>query len=147
MKSVKSVKIEQVGLMVDECPVTEGFYTELTGREYGGDPLHPATKVSWWDAIKFCNLRSRRDGLTPAYNEETGELIEGADGWRLLEEDEWETCCRAGTEGDHYGPLDEIAVYSRSEIDRVKTKKPNAWGLYDTLGLVWEWTNTSWSPR
>jgi formylglycine-generating enzyme len=130
---------------VGECPVTEELYSSITGRKYDGDPNHPATSVSWWDAIKFCNARSLRDGLTPAYNEATGEIIDGTNGWRLPSEKQWEQLCRAGTKGDSYGDLDEIAVHSRNEIEKVRTKRPNAWGLHDTLGLVWEWCDNVWT--
>ncbi len=61
---------------------------------------------------------------------------------RLPTESEWEYCCRAGSTGDRYGELDDIAWYSSNsegQTQDVKQKQPNAWGLHDMLGNVWEW--------
>ncbi|MEH0937955.1 formylglycine-generating enzyme family protein [Micromonospora psammae] len=129
-------------------PVTRERYAEVTGeRPFGarGDRL-PADCVSWWDAIRFCNARSLREGLAPAYHlHDDGEGVAwdaSADGYRLPTEAEWEHACRAGTTGPRYGPLDEIAWYrgnSQELLHDVGGRRPNAWGLYDMLGNVWEW--------
>ncbi|MGE7387352.1 formylglycine-generating enzyme family protein [Streptomyces sp. NPDC004126] len=136
-------------------PVTQALYARITGERPGrapGDRL-PVEGVSWWDAVRFCNALSRHEGLTPAYRIDAaaaaaadgGGAVEwdaAADGYRLPTEAEWEHACRAGTDGPHYGPLDEIAWYrgnSGEALHEVGGRLPNAWGLYDMLGNVWDW--------
>jgi formylglycine-generating enzyme required for sulfatase activity len=100
--------------------------------------------VSWFDAVDFCNLLSEKSGLQKVYTGK-GEKITynwQANGFRLPTEVEWEYACRAGMEGDRYGDIDEIAWYNKnsgSSTQAVGRKRPNAWGLYDMLGNVWEW--------
>ena len=127
--------------------VTQARYAEATGERPSiaqGDEL-PVEGVSWLDAVRFCNARSQREGLAPAYrrHDDGGvEWDESADGYRLPTEAEWQHACRAGTTGARYGHLDEIAWHrgnSRERIHDVGGKQPNAWGLYDMLGNVWEW--------
>jgi sulfatase modifying factor 1 len=129
-------------------PVTQALYAQLTGARPAtadGDRL-PAEGVSWWDAVGFCNALSEHDGLKPAYRlPSDGDHVDwdaSADGYRLPTEAEWEHACRAGTTGPRYGPLDDIAWHrgnSDERIHEVGGRRPNAWGLYDTLGNVWEW--------
>jgi formylglycine-generating enzyme len=129
-------------------PVTQAQYAEATGERPSaarGDRL-PVEGVSWWDAVRFCNVISERDGLVPAYRlEDDSEGIGWdvtADGYRLPTEAEWEYACRAGTAGPRYGRLEDVAWYrgnSEERIHDVGGKRPNAWGLYDMFGNVWDW--------
>jgi formylglycine-generating enzyme len=129
-------------------PVTQALYAQVTGRRPStvrGDRL-PVENVSWWDAARFCNALSQRDGCMPAYHvHPDGEGTEwdaDADGYRLPTEAEWEHACRGGTSGPRYGPLDEIAWYRGNSDGRIRDvggKRPNAWGFHDMLGNVWDW--------
>ncbi|MEV4533678.1 formylglycine-generating enzyme family protein [Asanoa sp. NPDC049518] len=127
-------------------PVTQAEYAATTGARpstAAGERL-PVETVSWWDAVRFCNALSAAEGLAPAYALRGDEVDwdRSADGYRLPTEAEWEHACRAGTTGPRYGELDEIAWYRANSGDRIHevgTREPNAWGLSDMLGNVWDW--------
>lgn len=124
-----------------EWAAVSGPSAELSSGAEGDLPAHP---VTWFDAVNWCNTASEAAGLTPAYEIEDRDVDWhlGSDGFRLPTEAEWEWSCRAGTTGPRYGELQDIAWTSLDHVDRpqkVAGKAPNAHGLFDTIGNVWEW--------
>ncbi|HUU91000.1 MAG TPA: SUMF1/EgtB/PvdO family nonheme iron enzyme, partial [Phycisphaerae bacterium] len=133
--------------------LTEGFYlgvTEVTQRQWravmGSEPWsgkpyaksgddYAASCISWDHAMAFCEALTQKTGYT----------------FRLPTEAEWEYACRAGTTtaycfGDDVTAAGDFAWYDANTKDvgeeyahAVGRKRPNAWGLYDMHGNVWEW--------
>lgn len=129
-------------------PVTRELYNAITNKSPNAfdEDLKPIVNITWNHAITFCNLLSEKSGLKECYSvSDDGENIIcdwEADGYRLPTEAEWQYSCKAGTTGYRYGELDKIAWYienSGGNIQEIGKKEPNAWGLYDMLGNVWEW--------
>jgi formylglycine-generating enzyme required for sulfatase activity len=123
------------GFWIFDAPCTQALWQAVMGKNpsrFQG-PDRPVESVSWKDCQKFVKrLNERIDGL----------------GLGLPSEAQWEYACRAGTDTPRYGEdLDAIAWYwddSERETHPVGGKAPNGWGLYDTLGNVWEWCADVW---
>ena len=143
-------QVDVAPFLLAEVPVTRGELHAVLGGAPNeeSEARLPATDVSWFDAIRFCAELSRREGRTPAMilgDDDDGldaTFASRADGYRLPTEAEWEYACRAGSNDVRPGPLDEIAWHrgnSGEVLHQVGTRSPNAWGLQDMIGNVWEW--------
>ena len=157
-KPVHQLTIRE-GFYLGRYEVTQGQWQAVMGNnpsKFKGENL-PVERVSWIDVQNFIQkLNAQNDGFI----------------YRLPSEAEWEYACRAGTTGDYTGNLDTMAWYGNNsgrqyldaaEILRtdssnyfkritdnggqthpVGQKQPNAFGLYDMHGNVWEWCQDYW---
>ena len=140
--------VELEPFLLAKFPVTQDLYFEITKKSpstFIGNKL-PVETVTWKDAVIFCNSLSILTDLRPCYslneNSENITVDLKADGFRLPTEAEWEYACKAGTTGIRYGEINKVAWFkdnSEKTTHIVGQKEPNAWGLYDMLGNVWEW--------
>ena len=162
---------------VDPHEVTQKDYQAVMGTNpshFRGDNL-PVEQVTWYDAVRYSNALSEKNGLTPAYQIDgtTVTWNRAADGYRLLTEAEWEYAARAGTqtvfyEGgqivadqvnfcgsypylieenylSHQNPEVVTSTY-RQETMPVDGLAPNSWGLYHMEGNVSEWCFDYYEP-
>ena len=128
------------GFYLGKVEITQGQWEAVMGtKPWQGkssvidNPLHPAVYISWNDLQTFIQL----------LNDAAGEAI-----YRLPTEAEWEYVARPGTTtrwsfGGDENQLGDYAWYvgnnSPNSTKEVGQKSPNAWGLYDMHGNVWEW--------
>lgn len=137
---------------MDHYEVTQNQFQTLMGQnpsKHKG-PDNPVEQLGWLAAVKYCNMRSLREGLNPCYTLEPLRCDYEANGYRLPTEAEWEYACKAGTKttysfGNDPAQLRNYAWYqdnANKTTHPVGQKTPNPWGLYDLHGNVWEWCNT-----
>ncbi len=125
------------GFWLADAPCTQALYEAVTGTNPSRIKRteRPVQNVSWDDAQAFIQALSV-------------DLPE-SEAFSLPTEAQWEYACRAGTTTPRYGELDAIAWYADNADDEtrpVRQRQPNAWGLYDTLGNVWEWCADRFGP-
>ena len=138
------------GSWMGRTEVTQGQYRTVMNAEpwldkalvQAGD-FNPAVYVSWDDAVEFCRRLSEKEGRT----------------YRLPTEAQWEYACRAGSTGEYNFGDDESnyeahACFKGNTFDigersaqPVAMLQPNAFGLYDMHGNVWEWCRDAYDPE
>ncbi len=137
--------------LMDRDLVTQAQYQKLmhdNPAQWKG-ASNPVEQVRWSDAARFCNARSKAEGLEPCYDVKTWKCNFAANGYRLPTEAEFEYACRAGTStayffGDSPSRLGDYAWFDKNSGGHprpVGQKQPNPWGLYDICGDLWEWCN------
>lgn len=100
----------------------------------GGSDQYPVESVSWKDAKAFIK--------------KLNQLEKGKATYRLPTEFEWEYAARAGATDDiSWNEINATAQIAKLTTQPVGGKKPNAWGLYDMLGNVWEWVDDYYNEK
>jgi uncharacterized protein (TIGR02171 family) len=162
---------------IDTTEVTQGNYQEVMGSNpvpdtsaYGKGAKYPVYYVSWFDAALFCNAKSKKLGLDTVYSYyNVNRRIQGSvydliglrihydrNGIRLPTEAEWEyAALEASSKEPFASPSDSISALSdawyindaNGITHPAAVKMPNALGLYDMAGNVFEWTEDWKGPH
>jgi len=147
-----TVPVAVGAFLLGATEVTQREYEEVVGANpsFYQSPNRPVENVSWWDAIRFCNLRSLREKLTPCYDLSTGRRSQSCTGYRLPTEAEWTRAAGSLVKGEALravAHLGDTGTKSVAVLDRglaggtfpVGSLNPNEMGIYDIRGNVWEW--------
>ena len=150
---------------VAQTQVTQGLYEAVMNSNpshFQGDKLEesesyyerPVERLSWFDALRFCNQLSELLELEPAYDISADQVrwVNSANGYRLPTEAEWEYFAAAHESSSYAGSenADEVAWHGESAMGithPVAKLKANPFGLYDCSGNVWEWCFDQWHAQ
>ena len=130
---------------IGKYEITQDQWTRVMGRNpslFQGDKVtddasrHPVERVTWTDAQAFVTALNK---------------LERTHAYRLPTEFEWEYAARAGGDADiPWSQIREQAIAGYNAYFTTHTvgeKKPNAWGLYDVMGNVWEWVQDPYNGK
>lgn len=154
---------------IDSTEVSSSNFASLLGLTIPNQATTdlPATNMSWYDAVLYCNQRSKKENRDTVYSYTSIAGTPGskstltnvstnmtARGYRLPTEAEWEFACRGTSKTLFFWGNDNLGsqVYawtdenSENHIHAIASTKPNAAGLYDLSGNVWEWCNDWFDP-
>jgi len=141
--------------MIGKTEVTQAQFEKVMdyNPSYHHGDNKPVEKVTWWDAIQYCNKRSIQEGLDPCYDLSTGKCDFSNNGYRLPTNTEWSIAsCYGETEMD-YNTLTKRGNFGSNNVEDIQLLaediqsgtspvaqyEPNGFGLYDVFGNVWEW--------
>lgn len=146
--NIEFVKIPEKTYSVMKTEVTQKLYKTImrtNPSEFKGN-YNPVEKVSWYDAVEFCNALSEYLGYEPVYTRDGSSVTwnENANGFRLPTVEEWQYAAKGGENYKYSGSdnLDSVGWYADNSGDGthpVAQKKSNQYGLYDMSGNVYEW--------
>ena len=145
--------------LLGAAEVTQTEYEAITSSNpsvYKGAG-RPVENVSWWDAIRYCNLRSAKEKLTPCYDLASGERDPACTGYRLPTEAEWIVAAGPMPRDAQLLDVAHLGVTSTKSLAvlepdlsqgtaPVRSRKPGHSGVFDLRGNVWEWTGDYFDP-